>query len=106
MSCGFRKPDDDAGTAGRNTVFPAHFYSGGGNFLECVIGGLYQRGSICYFFHGAIDQCRGVFGGIGRARWKIENETFNTLKNQGYQIEQSYGHGKQYLSIIYSIRPW
>jgi hypothetical protein len=20
----------------------------------------------------------------GRARWKIENETFNTLKNQGY----------------------
>jgi hypothetical protein len=22
----------------------------------------------------------------GRARWKIENETFNTLKNQGYHI--------------------
>jgi hypothetical protein len=22
-----------------------------------------------------------------RARWKIENETFNTLKNQGYHIE-------------------
>ena len=21
---------------------------------------------------------------MGRARWKIENETFNTLKNQGY----------------------
>jgi len=25
----------------------------------------------------------------GRARWKIENETFNTLKNQGYHFEQS-----------------
>jgi len=25
----------------------------------------------------------------GRARWKIENETFNTLKNQGYQFEHS-----------------
>src|SRR5215831_17967356 len=23
----------------------------------------------------------------GRARWKIENETFNTLKNQGYNFE-------------------
>ena len=25
----------------------------------------------------------------GRARWKIENETFNTLKNQGYDIEHN-----------------
>ena len=23
----------------------------------------------------------------GRARWRIENETFNTLKNQGYDYE-------------------
>jgi len=23
----------------------------------------------------------------GRARWKIENETFNTLKNQGYHFD-------------------
>ncbi len=29
----------------------------------------------------------------GRARWKIENECFNTLKNQGYYIEHNYGHG-------------
>ena len=27
----------------------------------------------------------------GRARWKIENETFNTLKNQGYHLEHNYG---------------
>ncbi len=33
----------------------------------------------------------------GRARWKIENETFNTLKNFGYNLEHNYGHGKQYL---------
>lgn len=33
----------------------------------------------------------------GRARWKIENETFNTLKNQGYHIEHNYGHGQKYL---------
>jgi hypothetical protein len=34
----------------------------------------------------------------GRSRWKIENETFNTLKNQGYHFEHNYGHGKQHLS--------
>ena len=34
----------------------------------------------------------------GRARWKIENETFNTLKNQGYHLEHNFGHGHQYLS--------
>src|SRR5438132_3551967 len=33
----------------------------------------------------------------GRARWKIENETFNTLKNQGYHFEHNYGHGEQNL---------
>jgi hypothetical protein len=37
----------------------------------------------------------------GRARWKIENETFNTLKNQGYHIEHNYGHGKKNLSLIF-----
>ena len=32
-----------------------------------------------------------------RARWKIENETFNTLKNLGYNFEHNFGHGKQNL---------
>ena len=36
----------------------------------------------------------------GRARWKIENETFNTLKNQGYQFEHNFGHGKKPLSTV------
>jgi hypothetical protein len=36
----------------------------------------------------------------GRARWKIENETFNTLKNQGYHLEHNYGHGEQNLSVV------
>ena len=35
----------------------------------------------------------------GRARWKIENETFNTLKNQGYHFEHNYGHGTQNLWV-------
>ena len=39
----------------------------------------------------------------GRCRWKIENETFNTLKNQGYHIEHNYGHGKKHLSMNFFI---
>ena len=35
-----------------------------------------------------------------RARWKIENETFNTLKNQGYHFEHNFGHGKKMLSTV------
>ncbi len=37
-----------------------------------------------------------------RTRWKVENETFNTLKNQGYNYEHNYGHGKQNLSSTLS----
>jgi len=36
----------------------------------------------------------------GRTRWKIENETFNTLKNQGYHFEHNYGHGFNNLSTV------
>ena len=32
-----------------------------------------------------------------RARWKIENETFNTLKSLGYNFEHNFGQGKQSL---------
>ena len=39
----------------------------------------------------------------GRARWKIENETFNTLKNQGYQFEHNFGHGRQNLSVVFAM---
>ena len=36
----------------------------------------------------------------GRARWKIENETFNVLKTKGYNLEHSFGHGKHNLAAI------
>lgn len=39
----------------------------------------------------------------GRCRWKIENETFNTLKNQGYHIEHNYGHGEHHLSMNFFL---
>ena len=39
----------------------------------------------------------------GRARWRIENETFNTLKNQGYHFEHNFGHGYQHLSVVFAV---
>jgi hypothetical protein len=38
----------------------------------------------------------------GRARWKVENETFNTLKNQGYHFEHNFGHGDKNLSVVFA----
>jgi hypothetical protein len=36
----------------------------------------------------------------GRARWKIENEGNNVLKNQGYHMEHNFGHGQQHLASV------
>ncbi|MCI0540113.1 MAG: hypothetical protein L0Z50_33320 [Verrucomicrobiales bacterium] len=35
-----------------------------------------------------------------RARWKIENENNNVLKNRGYHLEHNFGHGKKHLSSL------
>ena len=39
----------------------------------------------------------------GRSRWRIENETFNTLKNQGYNFEHNYGHGYNHLCSVMTM---
>ena len=39
----------------------------------------------------------------GRTRWRIENETYNTLKNQGYHFEHNYGHGYKNLCTIFAM---
>ena len=36
----------------------------------------------------------------GRARWKIENETFNVLKHRGDHLEHNFGHGKKTLASV------
>jgi hypothetical protein len=35
----------------------------------------------------------------GRARWKIENEAFNVMKNHGYELEHNFGHGETFLAM-------
>ena len=74
------------------------------NFLECweTLDGKVQhfswvtdlrvnKGTVYRLMQGA------------RARWRIENETFNTLKNQGYHFEHNFGHGYQHLSVVFAM---
>ncbi len=39
----------------------------------------------------------------GRARWKMENETLNTLNNHGYHCEHNDGHGMYHLSVVFAV---
>jgi hypothetical protein len=49
------------------------------------------------------DECIKEMVRIGRSRWMIENEVFNTVKNQGYHIEHNYGHGVKNLSMNFFL---
>jgi hypothetical protein len=76
------------------------------NFIDCLVKD--KKGKITGHFSWITDilittdnvyqLSRG-----GRARWKIENETFNTLKNQGYQFEHNFGHGYKHLSHVFGL---
>ena len=68
---------------------------------------IHPNGTVQYFswitdFFLTPDNVDAIMRG-GRARWKIENETFNTLKNQGYHLEHNYGHGEQNLSVVLAL---
>lgn len=39
----------------------------------------------------------------GRSNWRIENNTFNTLKNQGYHFSHNFGHGYQHLCSVFGM---
>lgn len=38
-----------------------------------------------------------------RSRWRIENEAFNALKNQGYNFGHNYGHGYKNLCSVMTM---
>ena len=38
-----------------------------------------------------------------RCRWRVENECFNTLKNNGYELTHNYGHGKNNLCFNFYV---
>jgi len=39
----------------------------------------------------------------GKFRRLTHHETFNTLKNQGYNFEHNYGHGYKHLSHVFAL---
>lgn len=74
------------------------------NYFECMV--TTKKGKVMQFSwitdleitpQNVYELSRG-----GRARWRIENETFNTLKNQGYHFEHNYGHGYKHLSHVFA----
>jgi hypothetical protein len=74
------------------------------NYFECTI---LKKGKVLHFSwitdllitkETVYELSRG-----GRARWHIENETFNTLKTQGYHFEHNYGHGHQHLNHVFGL---
>ena len=38
----------------------------------------------------------------GWARWRIENETFKALRNQGYHFGNNFGQGQKHLSSVFA----
>lgn len=78
------------------------------NFFECIAEEVVGKKIIKKTFswvtgHKITDKNVYELMRGGRARWKIENETFNTLKNQGYQFEHNFGHGKQNLHTVFAL---
>jgi hypothetical protein len=70
------------------------------NYLEMSIWNE-EKGKRTYYNRWITDKT--IEGGnakhladCGRARWKIENEHNNVLKNHGYNLEHNFGHGEEH----------
>jgi hypothetical protein len=74
------------------------------NFLECIETSLKVSKTFTWVANLEITEntIHQIMQG-GRARWKIENETFNALKNQGYQFEHNFGDGQKNLSTVFAM---
>lgn len=73
------------------------------NWLELTVtngeGRVLYRNSFITDWPVTSDNAAGL-AAAGRARWKIENESNNVLKNRGYHLEHNFGHGKKHLSSL------
>jgi hypothetical protein len=52
------------------------------------------------FVHSLVPAPGQALAARGRARWKIENETVNVLKSNGYHLEHNFGHGQKTLASV------
>jgi hypothetical protein len=73
------------------------------NILECTEQTKKKKTRFCWITDVSLsDNNVARISKGGRARWKVENETFNTLKNQGYQFEHNFGHGNKNLNVVFA----
>ena len=80
------------------------------NYLDYRIISLDKHGNERISYHNSwvtdiviTDENVEILSRAGRCRWKIENECFNTLKNQGYHIDHNYGHGSNHLCFNFYL---
>lgn len=80
------------------------------NFLRCTITGNNKKGEeeVLYKNSWVTDLVISEDNIItlvkaGRCRWKSENECFNVMKNHGYYMEHSYGHGQNNLAFNFYL---
>lgn len=75
------------------------------NFIDCVVRDKKGRRAHFSWITDLTVTQENVYtlARVGRARWHIENETFNTLKNEGYQFEHNFGHGNKNLSHVFGL---
>jgi hypothetical protein len=73
------------------------------NWCELTItdaaGKLKYRNAFITDWKISADNVTGLVA-AGRARWKIENQSNNVLKNRGYHLEHNFGHGQAHLSSL------
>jgi len=86
----------------KNTIFV--------NFLRCTITGNSKKAENSVLFHNSwVTDIQITSDNImtlvkaGRCRWKNENECFNVMKNHGYCMEHSYGHGQKHLAYNFYL---
>ena len=75
------------------------------NWLRVTIAGAKGKATYDGAFVTSLPVTRETVAEIAacaRARWKVENESFNVLKNNGYHLEHNFGHGKQNLAMMFA----
>jgi hypothetical protein len=103
--------DEDATGAGKCWMFTNGLSLNASNeevsvnllvYVEVEAGGTVHKWAWVTDLWLTAENVREVARG-GRARWRIENETFNTLKNQGYHFEHNFGHGEEHLAEVFAL---
>jgi len=53
--------------------------------------------------HAVDAACVAGIAKAGRAYWKVENESHNTLTNQGYHIKHNFGHQGKLANLLFTL---